>query len=482
MSAQASLPPDVATGLEALRQGRFDEAGRWFDRVAFEAPAAPEGPFFQAFQIWWRLLDDPDDGGALRTRMEDRLEESARLAEVLTGSTDRQVRERGYVFAGVSRLLQAQSLAGRGRHWDAAGVARKGHKRLNEALALNPDSADALFALGAYDYYADNLPALVKGLRWFLAIPAGDETRGIARLEAAADRSALFGTESLMLLAHIHAGGFEEDYRRALDYVHRARARHAGSPLIALVEADLLYDLGRFREAQARAMEAAALIDHSGTVFAADLSRFAQLRIASCELAGHEPAAALTRVETALSRSLPASHDEAERWGRLLLASARAAGRVDAAEGWIDRMPLEPKMRRRLEERLVAARADQAAAGLAAIEGATGSTSGAQAIPSLRALLQRFPKDRRVEYALGRQLQIEGRLDEAQPHLSAAAQGVEDDVAGWAMIRLGWARERAGARDQALRWYDRAAAMKRFSFRPAARDRADHPSPDSPEG
>ncbi len=474
--------PEVAPGLEALREGRFDEAGRWFDRVASQTPGAPEGPFFQGFQIWWRLLDDPDDTGALRTRMEGRLEESARLAENLAGSTEQEVRERGLVFAGVSRLLEAQSLAGRGEHWAAASMARKGHRNLTEALALNPDSADALFALGAYDYYADNLPLMVKGIRWLLAIPPGNETRGIARLETAADRSALFGTESLMLLTHIHAGGFVEDHRRALDYIHRARGRHADSPLIALVESDLLYDLGRFQEAMIPARKAGGIIDGSATVYAEDLSRFAQWRIATLELARHEPSAALARAEAALSRALPAAPDDAERWGRLLLAAAREAGRPDAAAGWLARLPLEPKMRRRLEGRLAAARGDVAAMELAAAGATSDATSATDVLRSLRGLVERFPRDRRVQYALGRRLQMEGRIDEARPSLSAAARGGQDEIAGWAMIRLGWDLERAGARDRALSWYRRAAEIKHFSFRAAARDRLAHPAPDPPEG
>lgn len=471
--------PEVAPGLEALREGRFDEAGRWFDRVTSQAPGAPEGPFFQAFQIWWRLLDDPDATGTLRARMEGLLEGSARLAEGLAGSTEQDVRERGLVFAGVSRLLEAQSLAGRGEHWSAASMARKGHRSLTDALAINPDSADALFALGAYDYYADNLPLMVKGIRWLLAIPPGDETRGIARLETAADRSALFGTESLMLLTHIYAGGFEEDHRRALDYVHRARGRHADSPLIALVESDLLYDLGRFRDAMIPAQKAGRIIEGSGAVFAQDLSRFAQLRIATLELASRQPAAALARAEAALACSLPATQDDAERWGRLLLAAAREAGRIDAAAQWLAKLPLEPKMRRRLEERLAAARGDIAARELAAVA----ITPDADAeLRTLRGLLERFPGDRRIQYALGRRLQMEGLLEEARPNLSAAARGGQDEIAGWAMIRLGWALEHAGARARALPFYRRAAEIKHFSFRAAARDRLEHPVSDPPEG
>jgi len=123
-------PPDVGPGLQALRSGRFEEAERSFARLSHESPADPEGPFFQAFEMWWKLLDRSHDRPELRLRMEERLEEASERARVLQSAPDRDDQERGLVFFGVARLLDAQSKAMRGSHMGAAGSARQGHKAL----------------------------------------------------------------------------------------------------------------------------------------------------------------------------------------------------------------------------------------------------------------------------------------------------------------------------------------------------------------
>ena len=56
------------------------------------------------------------------------------------------------------------------------------------------------------------------------------------------------------------------------------------------------------------------------------------------------------------------------------------------------------------------------------------------------------------------------------------------EVAGWALLRLGWDQERRGLRAAAVDYYHKAADLKRFSFRAAARDRERYPAGSEPEG
>ena len=136
-------PPDLRPGQEALRAGRFDEARRAFSRITVEDPAAPEGPFFEAFHLWWRLLDHPEDEG-LRLAMEERLREAGRRARSLLTASEPRLLERGRIIQGVALLLEAQSRASRGSHFSAASLVRQGHRVLTEALATRPDAADAV--------------------------------------------------------------------------------------------------------------------------------------------------------------------------------------------------------------------------------------------------------------------------------------------------------------------------------------------------
>src|SRR5215470_897228 len=110
LTPAVAAPPDVLPGLDALRDGRFEEAQAGFSRIAAAAPSQPEGPFFEAFQIWWRLIDHPDDT-ALRLSMEERLGAAAQTAMQMADGSDPAERQRGLLFEGVAQMLDAQSKA-----------------------------------------------------------------------------------------------------------------------------------------------------------------------------------------------------------------------------------------------------------------------------------------------------------------------------------------------------------------------------------
>lgn len=473
---------DVESGLRALRTGRFEEAQRSFARLSQEAPDSPEGPFFQAFEMWWKLLDRSREQPGVRLQMEERLEEAARRAQKLQSSPSAEDQQRGFIYLGVARLLDAQSKAVRGSHLGAAGSARQGHRALTEALRRNPEEADALFAMGAYNYFADNMPAVVKGIRLLLFIPGGDGERGIAQLEQAAASSRLFGTEALLLLAHIFSQGDDEDFARALGYVEQASAREPSSPVITLVQADLLFNAGRLGEASERSRGVLqALQGEHG--YREDLRRYAAYRAASCRLKLHDPRGALAMVEAEMDTSPPRTAQDRRRWMTLLAAAARDAGHPERVETWLERVSLTKDEQETIRRRLRGASQDKVAAERAlALELATGGHRE-EALRRLEGLLQSIaPSDPRIQYDLGRLLQAQGKFDEARPHLTAAAGAAPPDLAGWAWIRLGWDLEREARRDEAVAFYERAAKLKNFTFQPAARLRRDHPGTEPPEG
>ena len=475
----AQSPPDLLDGLTALRQGRFEQAESFFDRVARKDPLSPEGPLLLGFVVWWKMQLDPEDE-ALRLRMEAHLEEAGRRADALSREPDAVTRARGLELAGISKLMTAQSKAARGSPFSAGSLARQGHRSLSLALEIRPDSPDALFAMGAYNYYADRVSLLIKGLRAILFIPGGNETLGIEQLETAARESRTFGTEALMLLGHIHSGNFEADHRRALDYAREARERHPSSPLIALAYAELLFDLGYLHDAFALATEMEEQIREDPDYPPAMGAR-AAFRAAQSVLELHDPLGALDRIEIAVRRYPGEARREGPDWARLAWLAARGAGEPPRARALLDALELDADERTRYERKLarlddsVAAPRARALADLSA-----GRTEEARR--QIESLLDENPRDPRLRYDLGRMLQMQGRLEEASPHLNAAAVSDPGDIAGWAMLRLGWELERTGDRPAALQLYRRAAGLKRFTFRAAAIDRVSNPGCEEPEG
>ena len=479
-----SAGPDVGPGLEALRSGRFDEAGARFVQLSLQEPGAPEGPFYEAFQTWWRLIDRSADA-ALRLAMEQRLAESARRARAMESSDDADLRQRGLVFLGVSLLIDAQSKAARGAHFSAAGQARQGHRALSRAVAERPADADALFAMGTYNYYADHLPAFVKGLRFLLLIPGGDSAAGIHQLERAGAESRLFGVESLVLLAHIFSGSYEEDYARALGYLDRAVSATSGSPMVSLARADLLYKMGRLAEAaevSRLSLEKTTKADD----YPSQLVRALAFRLAACRMKLRDPLAALRGMDETLAGNLPETEVEQKRWLTLWGEAAHDVGRIGELEPLMRRIGAPESVANQIRKKFGSTTGDPVAALRAEAFGLAAANRSRDAVDQFQAIATEAPGDPRIQYDLGRLLQQQGRLGEATPHLKAAvdlAKGSSSaDLAGWALLRLGWQLEQEGKRTEAVQLYRRAADLKQFGFRAAALERLARQGAPPPEG
>jgi hypothetical protein len=119
---------------------------------------------------------------------------------------------------------------------------------------------EAQFGLGLYDYYADVLPRALKLLRFITGLPAGDRTRGLARMERAREHATLHRTEAQVQLvdAYVYYERRDDDaYAALLDL----RQRYPGSPRWGLMLAEHQRErLGLYEEsvATARAIAAAA--------------------------------------------------------------------------------------------------------------------------------------------------------------------------------------------------------------------------------
>ncbi len=204
--------------LEQLHQGRFQAAEAEIAGFPSESRAArAEKSFLTSFTTYWKVLYDPNND-RLRERFEGDLLQAIRDGEAYLSEAPEDAR--ASLFLGSAHLLRAQLRAAEKKVLPAAYEAKKSRKMLQRAMNESGSGPDSCFGLGTYEYYADQLPAIVKGLRFLLFIPGGDRELGLRRLERAAGHGSLFRFEARVVLLTIYAGDKE--------HLHDDALRHAG--------------------------------------------------------------------------------------------------------------------------------------------------------------------------------------------------------------------------------------------------------------
>jgi len=466
-AATVDPSPEALAGISLLHQGRFDAASTAFAAISAGRPKDPEGPFFEAFVSWWRLLDRPKDIDSQK-RFDDRLQESIARGEALLDGPEAP---RGRIFAGTALVLSAQSRAFAGSHFAAASAARRGYRHLEAVLAENPGAADAGFAMGAYKYFAARMPWLVRALGVFFRIPRGDVEEGLAALRDAELNGKYFRVEASLLLAHIYADQEEDDLRIALDHLRLARAIEPRSPLLAAVDGRLQFALGRLGAAEAASRESLEMSRAEPGVTPA-VPALARVRLALALYYEYEP-----RASAAELRPLIEGGDDLPEGVAESVLSLSDRLRMDLAEPLLfgGSRSAEPPGRPETPVRLTAPAPapTEIADGLARLRGG----AAVDAIELLSAAVNRDPGDPILRYHLARAYQTAGRRAEA---VAALTKSLESPVKlprvlqGWAMIRLGSALAGDARRPEAEEWFRKAAQIKGFVFRRAAEDRLRH--------
>jgi len=457
-SEASNLSDDpIASGLQSLHQGLYARAEKAIQSAIDAAPADPTPRLFLTFARWWKILLEDHGAGTL-----DEAFDAAAQEALATGERRLQADPddpRAMAALGAVHILRSHVEAMQRSYFHAAQEARRGKKILELSLRRDPGLSEALFALGAYNYYADKVPALVKGIRAILFLPGGDAARGLDQLRAVAGSTAYFRTDARLLLALICGSREEHGYASALRHLERALEDNPGSPLILGSIGEVQMRLGRYEEASRRYEEALRKAEGD------DPDRQRQRRVLGIALAAARVAAwDLEGSSSALAEvdrdpgPLPASARKEEARVRLEL-SIKRGDRPPAASGApvsADR-PDEAGTPQALQH------APPEALRLALRAAESGRTGEA-----LRLLGQAANLEPELPLALflrGRILILAGRYSEGDEELAAASAAIADPppwMEGWIEIDRGLADRRRGRSRAARAHFKRASEVKRF--------------------
>lgn len=459
----------ILLGLSHLHQGRFAQGQLQFRAYMENHPGDPRGHLFLAFCEWWRLLQV---GAEPRTdAMEYHLQEAIRLAQARLAESPED--PEALTSVGTAFIFLAEYRASEHRVFKAASAARKGKSYLDKASRLQPDQVDSQFGLGAYNYYADKVNVLVKGLRTILFLPGGNSELGLSQLEEVSRRGRYFRTEAHLLLAVIDQGRYERRYQASLEHLRQALELNQESPIILGSIGELQMRLGRYPESQRVLQRAIAQCEGSQDREIEHLGRLLRILAAeSLDLSLHSEEAVAE-----LSRAARGSDLQPEWRNRALNVATRATlrlGNPRLLQDFLEQIDATPAER----QALVAKRPELASTDpqlvreigpvLRLLEG----PSPEEALPLLTELLKSHPDSpellfhrARLSFRQGKWLQAQAYLMKIPPTTTRTPPW----VLGWTHLFLGRCLWQQGETEKANEAYKRALEVQGFRGKDLAR-------------
>ena len=448
------------THLEVVRllhEGRFDEADQGIPADDSSLRAA----FLRAFVTYWRLLFD-DENPALRSRLEDQLDQTIVVGRARLRLDPSEGESQ--VWTGSARLLRAQLYASMKKPLKAAFEAKRAKRLLEGALDADGGPVEAYFGLGTYNYYASRVSALVKGIRFLLALPRGNRKLGLAQLTRASRESRYFSLEAQILLVTIYSGKHERHFTQAIRQVELAMRRQPRS--VAVLNAASLLELSLARPWQA-AVHLDEALARAARAPRTDPSVVARLRYhrARAEMALFRPDLALEQLRPLLEGLVPGPVSMA---GDLDALVSRATSWTEPPD-WLQdgTMHAQPK--------LIGLRRALARAGPALELEREGDLDGAAR--ALLELSEEEPSDPALALLTGRALLLSDRGPEALEWLARAerAPALPEAWVGPCRLMVGQAADLAGERKRAMAYYRKALESSPFTGKNAAHHHREEP-------
>src|SRR5829696_2652542 len=199
-SAVASAADDpVLAGYQQFYRGDSDGAKQHFQRLIAANPTGLPARFGLL-----QILDD--DVGANRpaqAEFERLIDGFIADAEARRGRSDRDD-EALFYLANAHMVRAAYRFNYDKGMWGAARDGARSKRLADTYVKRHPEHADALFALGTYNYYVEVAPAFIKLIRPLLFLPAGDRAGGLEQMERAYTQGSLFSYQAGLALTEIY--------------------------------------------------------------------------------------------------------------------------------------------------------------------------------------------------------------------------------------------------------------------------------------
>ncbi|MEX0779677.1 MAG: hypothetical protein WD037_08075 [Balneolales bacterium] len=206
---------DVRQAVDSVYNMNYEASLEILQPWRNEHPNHPVWAFWQALEIWWKILPDIENTDH-DDAFFDALDEAKHISdERILGSKDLDA----LIVNSMSYAFSARHLSNRSSWYRSLLHGRKAMGYFSDVEAMLPELGDLHFGLGMKEYFSaylrENYP-VIRPFAWML--PGGDREGGIDHLQIAAETSTFMIPESIFFLGHIQLH-YEENFNQAMVYL-----------------------------------------------------------------------------------------------------------------------------------------------------------------------------------------------------------------------------------------------------------------------
>ncbi|MFN7975097.1 MAG: hypothetical protein U0166_22545 [Acidobacteriota bacterium] len=456
------LPGQIQRGLALIHEGKLPEGEEALRAYAATHPRSRPALVYAGVACWWQHISELGSERAAADAI-DYFNRALATGEVTDGSDVEALFE-----AGLSHMLLSHLYGAQGSVLKAAFEAKKGKALLETAREKDPGNKDVGFALGAYDYYADRLPKVMKGVRAILRLPGGNASRGIQELETTSREGKVFACEAALVLADIYASNWEHKYVQGIDLVSALVVRYPDNPFFLAGRADLWSEVGEHGKALEDIARARSLVAGEDTTLSVSLQSL-EARIRD---KGYETAAGVRLLEPVVTnRAALLPKAQVQRLRFQLGEMYERLGELDKAKGVFEALTkeeLDDRTEKRVDKKLgksLESAGDSYRENQDAIT-LLRSGSAAEAGETLGKRLEQHPDDPVLLFLRAEAMTALGLHEKAKALYEQAYTRAGEKfpwIGGWCLVRRGDRELAAGDREQALQTYSKALAIGRWS-------------------
>lgn len=204
----------VSAAIDSVYNLNFAAAREILDQAGVKE-THPLFGFWEAWEIWWTLLQDLSSDQNDDTFFS-QLDKAERIADSWLETNPDHLD--ALMAKTLVNAFGARLASNRGKWILAMKKARNAQLTLYEIERVEPHHPDLLFSEGMLNYYFELVPERFPSTKVFMwAIPNGDKELGLAQLDSALALGTFLPNESAYFLANIHAK-YERKYETAAKY------------------------------------------------------------------------------------------------------------------------------------------------------------------------------------------------------------------------------------------------------------------------